>query len=99
MNNSYNNTTCRSPSETQHYIIAKRDSRASCHFFCPDNATVLDNITNHSGLTVQQPDNTALLLQGTGNFLLLKKTIGKGSTRNDFKQFEKLLTNIHGAIV
>ena len=41
--------------------------------FCPEDASVIEDIAEHNGSHVHQPDNTALTSQGIGNLPLLNK--------------------------
>ena len=74
------------------FIIAKGDSRASCHFFRPGDASVLEDIAEHNGPPVHQPDNTALTSQGTGNVPLLKKNSKQDQQAMILKNLKK---NLH----
>ena len=62
----YINKTCCSPKQ-QHTIIAKGDSGATSHYFCPQDTKVLSNIEEVDGPTVKQLDNTEITTGGTGN--------------------------------
>ena len=59
------------PSNTT--VIAKGDSGASHHYFRTEDAHILQNILDTTGPTVQQPDNSILRSQGSGQVPFTKK--------------------------
>ena len=67
----YPNSTCSPSINTT--VIAKGDSGASHHYLRTKDAHILQNVKDTIGPTVQQPDNSILLPQGSGQVPLTKK--------------------------
>ena len=67
----YPNSTCSLSINTT--VTAKGDSGASHHYFQTEDAHILKNVQDTIGPNVQQPDNSILRSQGSGQVPLTKK--------------------------